>query len=1444
MAKRKRPAEAGSEGRSGLDWKSLLTPAPVLPHVIELLPSQGSPVIPQTVEVHSDVYLAISVLAFYHPEARRGLTRQIPLIFADATWRRPTDQDLPQTAVMGPNPEAHPNLAKHGNYAFGGRTFFGPARFDGGVNVSLGMHLFQSNNAARKLIDVARAGSKLMPTGEMLLLGSLAGAGIDGALKGLQTLLPDKETPWVVGRIMELSATEAEGFRTGSWAVIAGGGAKPEGVYLDRHDNMLRDARGETVQKPYVVYSVEATETNPDRLRIGNIPHARARLRDAHRRGERVSDEQLARLFQHFCDEVEMSDDLTQRDKDEIIAEAAQRFERMKEKRKTFSFRDDDDDEILPTKTASPKAVSAFRAGMPEKQSAEDSTRVISEALESLERPEAAPDEGVDGLLQQLYTAVRDYGVLVRSNPDQYREQAPKVAKMIRDRREFKALLDLAMQVREGGVEIGWLNYYAAAAEFELNGAPSLEDLARAEAAGEPPPNVACEAFLAKAIELAGKDFENDERLLSDCLGLQGRIWKTRAVRAKEMNDATRLAFERSYTYYMQGAALSADPDFHKVNLFGLIQAAERRGLKLGKKGEAAKWARSVLKSSKKGKSSNEWELANAGDAALFLGREAEAVKLYTAYMEKAKGKPFAINATRRQLVEVWGIDPKGNTDLSNVVRLMGHLSMRSMATVSMTIDEIEALAQSAESDSGSLEAVLGGVPAIPAREIREVLNLAQSVGKVCAPSGRAVGTGFLLHGRFVHPSLAEEYVFVTNDHVVCDAKSHAGLSIRSAEACIFFEDLDPGRVYQVSEIFWRSDVPVHDCAILRLHQQPPKLKFEIEPADHLLPRIHTEAGKAEAGQEGRASRVYVIGHPNGRGLEITFEQNYLIDHEHRNPAAKATPERVRMHYYAPTEPGNSGSPVLSAFSRKLIGLHHSTTDKPLGREKKPNEVYRANEGLWIQSILAAVRAEKPDVPAPPAPGGGNGAAEAPAAAPAPKPEPAPVAAPAPAPEPAPAPQPAPKPVASAQPPEPVAAPAPAEAPAGIPTPVGTRRPEFQVEDDEAMFDNVEGADDTETRSLEAATSTVGRFAELNPKPVAKWPGLADHPDTKHLAHIPVNLNNGMSFELTGKALRHALAIASTPVSEKWGGKVLFGIRGALPKAAMSDDIPTRFVPLAAMREIEPNHIDYHCTMGVWDLATDEVFVCHGSTVPAIGYLWNSVHGRSGDSIGRGANMMAPGLYGHTVGTHANGSSSRQPGAFRQAAKLCVMRLGSEDIRFGNGNVRWDTGTDASGIKVWDNIHAGLVASKSWVAKHYSAGCQVVRGTVSTRDTRDTPAGHWRAFREAAGLSVDPEIKAQGGAIVSTPEDGRAFPYVLLTAREVRLAAENLDTPATDLKLFKLRRGSKGETVRALQQALGITADGDFGYLTQRALIAKQLELTGEADGVVTAANAGALGLA
>ena len=64
------------------------------------------------------------------------------------------------------------------------------------------------------------------------------------------------------------------------------------------------------------------------------------------------------------------------------------------------------------------------------------------------------------------------------------------------------------------------------------------------------------------------------------------------------------------------------------------------------------------------------------------------------------------------------------------------------------------------------------------------------------------------------------------------------------------------------------------------------------------------------------------------------------------------------LHYTTPTERGNSGSPVLSTETWRVVGLHHkgfpeNGADKLNGK----SGVNYANEGIYIGSILAAARA-------------------------------------------------------------------------------------------------------------------------------------------------------------------------------------------------------------------------------------------------------------------------------------------------------------------------------------------------------------------------------------------------------------------------------------------------------------------------------------------------------
>ena len=68
-------------------------------------------------------------------------------------------------------------------------------------------------------------------------------------------------------------------------------------------------------------------------------------------------------------------------------------------------------------------------------------------------------------------------------------------------------------------------------------------------------------------------------------------------------------------------------------------------------------------------------------------------------------------------------------------------------------------------------------------------------------------------------------------------------------------------------------------------------------------------------------------------------------------------PGVVRVHYHAPTEGGNSGSPVFDDSGWKVIALHHKGGRFGMPRLTGQSGTYAANEGLALATLVAAVKA-------------------------------------------------------------------------------------------------------------------------------------------------------------------------------------------------------------------------------------------------------------------------------------------------------------------------------------------------------------------------------------------------------------------------------------------------------------------------------------------------------
>lgn len=290
------------------------------------------------------------------------------------------------------------------------------------------------------------------------------------------------------------------------------------------------------------------------------------------------------------------------------------------------------------------------------------------------------------------------------------------------------------------------------------------------------------------------------------------------------------------------------------------------------------------------------------------------------------------------------------------------------------------------------------------------------------------------------------------------------------------------------------------------------------------------------------------------------------------------------------------------------------------------------------------------------------------------------------------------------------------------------------------------------------------------PLEMAQWP-----PDARTIdyAHLPA-WSSDQPFLLDDTALRRLVASHAYARLVPGNPLVLFGIRGAR-RAGESSSSPA-FERRIELLDIRPDHFDHQCLLGVWDTRNRTVWATAASTVPHVAYLFAQ---RAAGTFGGGeANMMPTGLYRYAVGTHRNGSSSFQPGAFRPDSKaFAVLRCVEEGPLVMSRDQYWDTQPTHHG----DNIHAGTYSTRPDRPKFWSAGCQVIPGYYEEANT--VPQGNWARFRLAAGLERTPVITRKDeiehddsppGFIVETSEDGRRYSYILTTGRDIALAGRKI----------------------------------------------------------------------
>ena len=384
------------------------------------------------------------------------------------------------------------------------------------------------------------------------------------------------------------------------------------------------------------------------------------------------------------------------------------------------------------------------------------------------------------------------------------------------------------------------------------------------------------------------------------------------------------------------------DRYWHGINAVALLAYAERESIAaegLSDPGELARNAAADVLITVKDQT-GPWGRATACEAHIARDEIEDALVRAQEFVENTETDAFMIASFLRQVLRVWQPMPESvlGTTLVPLLRSAlvsktgGEVTLNSNDLTAARVEQLERL-DTGEHETGlRLEKVFGPDRFQTLRWWRNGLTRCRAVVRIDDLNGVGRGTGFLINGRDLHPSLPA-LVVITNCHVVPDA-------VKQPDAKVAFHGLDADyadpKTFDVKRIWWHSppSPPGVDTAVLELSGVP----SEVEPIPLADPFPTLDD----------TSRAYVIGHPRGYDQpQFSIQDNLFLDYDD-----------THLHYRTPTEGGSSGSPVFES-QWKVIGLHHagsSTITKLTGAG-----TYAANEALRIDAIRAAITATPPD---------------------------------------------------------------------------------------------------------------------------------------------------------------------------------------------------------------------------------------------------------------------------------------------------------------------------------------------------------------------------------------------------------------------------------------------------------------------------------------------------
>jgi V8-like Glu-specific endopeptidase/phosphoglycolate phosphatase-like HAD superfamily hydrolase len=443
-----------------------------------------------------------------------------------------------------------------------------------------------------------------------------------------------------------------------------------------------------------------------------------------------------------------------------------------------------------------------------------------------------------------------------------------------------------------------------------------------------------------RVLEALSASIGYDPYEAAEARGLIGRAYKQMFVATETGAPRHRQRWlEHAVRAYHDVYAKAPTRLWHGVNAAALLLRAERDGIELpafpepGARG--AEVATQILTEiGPRADAVKVWDRATAVEANLALGRTDDALEWLAAYLKDDGPDAFELGSMLRQLTEVWQLTPDRDPGARILPALQAKLLQRQGGEVEVGSADVSPEVERTARRIG-IEKVFGPEGFESYRWFEDLMLRCRAVTRIEDDYEEGVGTGFLVHGPDLHPTLPET-VLVTNAHVVPDA-------LDPANAILTFRGLgsvsDRRERPRIRRVLWTSPESQLDATIAELDVVP--AGAQTCPLAKAMPVRDSDP----------PPRVYVIGHPEGSlSLKISIRDNHLLDYDD-----------VLVHYRAPTQPGSSGSPV---FDKRwnVIALHHAGDDHmPMlgGRQG----TYQANEGIRIDRITAALLKDPPQAP-------------------------------------------------------------------------------------------------------------------------------------------------------------------------------------------------------------------------------------------------------------------------------------------------------------------------------------------------------------------------------------------------------------------------------------------------------------------------------------------------